>query len=524
MNIEQIQLLVSTGNEDLDLNHRVFLGFHGSHGREFRCKIIDGEINPFRANRTITITFGIESNAENPNLNDPRNPQLDTLRLERAYIRIDPDARDRWLINNIQVLINGILSYQLQISNIILDEDSSEIIFLDTILQNQDIEILSVEPEINGNIVCLPVIRNHEKGEDGVQVALKIKIKNNSNQTYELDKVIVSFEGSPIVDPVVYDFFGTKRVPVPLGDDPPGTVLVEDQEYHDVFSPDILEIEPQRTTSWLHLQYHQETGTKGFHYIKLPHPSPYHLRISLKFKNSLIVPSIVKNLVFHDHPTPNLSYLYWGKKNDLTDGEYWVGQTRRGHSSDQRYAYDIGIVKYDNNANNWLERPSNIIDPSNEDYYVFGKPLYAITEGIIRRSRDYNEDHEPGGTGSNNFIEIIVDNKEIISYSHLKQGSIPSHLKSADPSNPDTPPPNTRVHLGEKVGEVGNSGVSSHPHLHIQVLKFPSPHHLLPLKLHGVKITRGLPNETIPEPAINLNGGGLPWKDQNIVNLHIPEN
>ena len=520
MNVEQIQLTVSTGNEDLDFNHRVFLGFLGSHGREFRCKIIDGEVNPFRANQTITITFGTGSNAENPNLNDPRNPQLDIVGLEKAYIRIDPNARNRWSLNDIKVFINGSLSYQLKIPNIVLDEDSSEIIFLDNVLQSQDIEILSVEPKINGNIVCLPVIRNHEKGEDGVQVALKIKIKNNSNNMFGLDKVIVSFEGSPIVDPVVYDFFGKKRVPVPIGDDPPGTVLVNDQEYQDVFSPDILKIEPQRETPWLHLQYHEETGTKLYHYIKLPHPSPSHIRISLKFKNSLIVPSIVKKLVFHDHPTPNGSYLYWGKKSDMGKGEYWVGQTRRGHDYDQRYAYDVGIVKYDNDANDWLESPSNITDPSNEDYYVFGKPVYAIAEGIVHRSRDSQEDHPPGGTGGNNFIEIIVNNRELVSYSHLKQGSIPSHLKSI---GSDTPPPNTRVNLGEKVGEVGNSGNSSHPHLHIQVLKFPSLH-LLPLKIYGAKITRGIQNEPIPEPAVTLNGGGLPWLEPNIFNLHIPEN
>jgi hypothetical protein len=130
-NVDQIQLSVSTGNNDLRRNHRVFLGFTGRHGREFRCREIDGDGNPFESNSTVILKFGNASNVENPNINDPRNPLIDDLQVGRAYIRIDPDSKEEWLIQNAQVSINGIITHELRIPNIILDEDASEKVYLD---------------------------------------------------------------------------------------------------------------------------------------------------------------------------------------------------------------------------------------------------------------------------------------------------------------------------------------------------------------------------------------------------------
>ena len=131
VNIDQIQLSVTTGGEGLNRGHRVFLGFTGRHGREFRCRELDGSGNPFTSNSTITLKFGDSSNVENPNLNDPRKPAMDTLQVGRAYIRIDPDSEHEWLIQDARVLINGTLAHQLRIPGIILDEDGSEIVYLD---------------------------------------------------------------------------------------------------------------------------------------------------------------------------------------------------------------------------------------------------------------------------------------------------------------------------------------------------------------------------------------------------------
>ena len=129
-NIDRIQLSVTTGNESIDQDHRVFLGFTGAHGREFRCREENDDNNPFRAGQRVLI-FGNGSNVGNPSLNDPRNPVLDDLHIGRAYIRIDPESEDEWLIQDAEVSINGNLTHRLRIQNIILHEDASEIVYLD---------------------------------------------------------------------------------------------------------------------------------------------------------------------------------------------------------------------------------------------------------------------------------------------------------------------------------------------------------------------------------------------------------
>ena len=130
-NIDQIQLKIITGNNDLKRNHRVFLGFSGRQGREYRCRENNGDGNPFKSNSTVILTFGNTSNVEKPELNDPRNPPTDDLQVGRAYLRIDPNTENKWLIQDAQVSINGTLTHRLRIPNIILDEDGSEIVYLD---------------------------------------------------------------------------------------------------------------------------------------------------------------------------------------------------------------------------------------------------------------------------------------------------------------------------------------------------------------------------------------------------------
>jgi hypothetical protein len=70
--ITQIRITVTTGKKDIDENDRVYLGIAG---REFRCrKEGDDSANPFHLkNQTVSLTFGIGSNVEDPEINDPRN-------------------------------------------------------------------------------------------------------------------------------------------------------------------------------------------------------------------------------------------------------------------------------------------------------------------------------------------------------------------------------------------------------------------------------------------------------------------
>ena len=56
MIISQIRAHIETGNQDPDRNTRVFLGFDGKHGREFRMRTTD-DANPFRQSTALDIVF-----------------------------------------------------------------------------------------------------------------------------------------------------------------------------------------------------------------------------------------------------------------------------------------------------------------------------------------------------------------------------------------------------------------------------------------------------------------------------------
>jgi murein DD-endopeptidase MepM/ murein hydrolase activator NlpD len=57
---------------------------------------------------------------------------------------------------------------------------------------------------------------------------------------------------------------------------------------------------------------------------------------------------------------------------------------------------------------------------------------------------------------------LAIGHGHYVFYAHLKRGSV-------------TVKPGQRVHRGEVLGELGNTGNTSAPHLHIQVMNGPSP-------------------------------------------------
>lgn len=133
-NITQIKLEVNTA-ADLSNSHRVFFGFDADsdvdrpQGREFRCRRNgSSDANPFR-NGLKDITFGNGGNAEKANDNDPRNPQLDSDLVGRAYLRIAPNSSEEWKISSAKVTIDagaGPIVLNLTLAPITLSDDAGE--------------------------------------------------------------------------------------------------------------------------------------------------------------------------------------------------------------------------------------------------------------------------------------------------------------------------------------------------------------------------------------------------------------
>jgi murein DD-endopeptidase MepM/ murein hydrolase activator NlpD len=116
---------------------------------------------------------------------------------------------------------------------------------------------------------------------------------------------------------------------------------------------------------------------------------------------------------------------------------------------DQRFAYDLLVVR-DGRSHRGEGR-------ENEDYYCFGLPILAPGAGVVVHAQDGIADNRPGEMHSElppgNHVVIDHGNEEFSLLAHLRRGTVT--VTSGD-----------RVEAGDRLGECGNSGRSSEPHLH----------------------------------------------------------
>jgi murein DD-endopeptidase MepM/ murein hydrolase activator NlpD len=172
----------------------------------------------------------------------------------------------------------------------------------------------------------------------------------------------------------------------------------------------------------------------------------------------------------------------------------------------QQFAYDLGVSRQQPDGS-WRDTESTVdwSDPKNSDYYIYGKPVYAVSDGVVvncwrnapENPRPYSgelddsydgiplaeqtwlhEDTRAGKVhGSGNFIMVREDNGNHVHYAHGRPGTIPQRLCphngvylspaswDADSSVPE--PQQARIRRGDLLFETGNAGTSSAPHLHL---------------------------------------------------------
>jgi len=126
------------------------------------------------------------------------------------------------------------------------------------------------------------------------------------------------------------------------------------------------------------------------------------------------------------------------------------------HVKPQNYALDIVGL------NNLGMRASSFQGGSNlSDYIIYGQAIYSPLNGIVTAVEDKYEDQTPPTTDiehlAGNYILIESEGVEIL-LAHLKKGSIT--VKKGDIVTTNT-----------LLGQVGNTGNTSEPHLHIHVEK-----------------------------------------------------
>jgi hypothetical protein len=100
----------------------------------------------------------------------------------------------------------------------------------------------------------------------------------------------------------------------------------------------------------------------------------------------------------------------------------------------------------------------------NESYFVYGEPVIAVAPGKVVAAVDRYPDKVPNEPGpidlpkaSGNHVVLKLQDGVFAGYGHLKPGSV--RVEAGD-----------RVREGQVLGRLGNSGNSSGPHLHFQLM------------------------------------------------------
>lgn len=152
----------------------------------------------------------------------------------------------------------------------------------------------------------------------------------------------------------------------------------------------------------------------------------------------------VMDLPFHD-----TWFVLWGGTNSLVNYHY--------DYENQRYAYDFVIMN---------EHSTYVGDPElNESYYAFGKEYLAPAAGTVVKVENRVKDNKPVGKMNEkqplgNYVILDHGNNEFSYLAHFKYESV--LVKEGD-----------QVDQGKVLGQVGNSGNSSEPHIHFHVADSP---------------------------------------------------
>ncbi|WP_019435207.1 M23 family metallopeptidase [Streptomyces sp. AA0539] len=179
----------------------------------------------------------------------------------------------------------------------------------------------------------------------------------------------------------------------------------------------------------------------------------------------------------------------------------------------QSHAIDIAAEPADGSrpAFGWwpLSRPARA-------FPAFGAPLLAVADGTVVSARDTQRDHRSRNSWPalpyllfeglfrdlvsarrviGNQLVLDLGNGTYALYAHLRKGSL--RVRAGD-----------RVTAGQTVAECGNTGNSSEPHVHFQLMDHPDPAQArgIPFTWTGVGVPANL--ETFTPPASVPAGAG----------------
>ena len=176
-------------------------------------------------------------------------------------------------------------------------------------------------------------------------------------------------------------------------------------------------------------------------------------------------PAVSESPSPYENTTPKtvLRLPFSGQWNVLWGGRTW-DDNRHASVADQRFALDLLIWR----AQGTFEGDGT----RNEQYFCWGKPVFAPAEGTVVTAEDGASDNAPGFANPQRLYgnNVVIDhgNGEYSLLAHMMRNSL--LVKAGD-----------HVQRGQLIGKTGNSGVSTEPHLHYQLMDSPQW-----LKAHGL--------------------------------------
>ncbi|MFB6205985.1 MAG: M23 family metallopeptidase [Haloglomus sp.] len=123
----------------------------------------------------------------------------------------------------------------------------------------------------------------------------------------------------------------------------------------------------------------------------------------------------------------------------------------------QRYAYDFLVTDDEGSTH---ERDGDELT----DYYAYGEPVRAPADGTVVATEDGLRDHPVPGTGWVEWRTWKIAGNHVVIEHHGGEYSLLGHLREGSVAVE----PGDEVRRGDVVGECGNSGISTEPHLHYQ--------------------------------------------------------
>jgi len=129
-------------------------------------------------------------------------------------------------------------------------------------------------------------------------------------------------------------------------------------------------------------------------------------------------------------------------------------------------------IKPETFAIDWLQfrngRPFAGDGSKNTQWYDFGTPVRAVADGMVVRAVDGRPDIPPNSSPimpnadyySGNYVVVRIHPGVYAQYAHLKEGSVTVHAGQ-------------QVRAGQQLGNLGDSGNSTAPHLHFGLISGP---------------------------------------------------